>query len=234
MLAVDRVLKDLLPQALDIDTFYISTSTIQDESVLASAYLVDQNSSHSAPALNQLSSNSSARTVAVVDRAADIELAAKAIVTARFSFQGTSPYSPDLVLVNDFVKSDFLQACTRYASKFFASNARAKKPQNNSSSATRKAFKDAENAGHISVFGSNSFVIADVHDRSSAIATSKIGGCYLPILECTSLNDAVMSQRSELLAAYVFTDAPSAKFLAQHFNARTTYVNQVRTHSIRD
>ncbi|CZS89976.1 uncharacterized protein RAG0_01133 [Rhynchosporium agropyri] len=38
-----------------------------------------------------------------------------------------------------------------------------------------------------------------------------------------------MSQKSEntFLAAYLFSEAPTAKFLAQHLDAAVTYVNQI-------
>ena len=52
-------------------------------------------------------------TIAVVDRTADIQQAAQALCTARFSFKGKSPYAPDLVLVNEWVMQAFLQACVR-------------------------------------------------------------------------------------------------------------------------
>lgn len=100
----------------------------------------------------------------MVDRAADFENAAKSIVTARFSFQGTSPYSPDLVIVNDFIRGEFVEACTRRASKFFSSN-KANSRENNAVSHTKKAFKDAESKSQISTFGSSNFVLAEVLDR---------------------------------------------------------------------
>jgi hypothetical protein len=165
ILNVDRVLKELLPEALDIDTFYISNTALQESSILASAFLVDQSSNTTIPTLNQLSSNPSIRTIAVVDRAADIELAAKSIVGARFGFQGASPYSPDLVIVNDFIKSEFMEACIQFTSKFYASNTGSKRRETQRDSSTKKAFKDAEARGQVSIFGSSNFVLADVQDR---------------------------------------------------------------------
>ncbi|EMR84000.1 putative aldehyde dehydrogenase protein [Botrytis cinerea BcDW1] len=229
---VDSILKALLPQALDNDTFCISPTTLQDSSILESALLVDQTSNPSSSKINQLISKSSDRTVAVVDRAAEIESAAESIVTARFSFQGTSAYSPDLVIVNEFIKSDFIEACTRYASKFFSSNSSSQGRQNDGVSATKKALKDAENKNQISTFGSNNFVLADVLDRASTITEMKINGCHLLIMGTTSLVDAIMTQksRSPLLALYIFSDLSTAKFLAQHFNASTSYVNHIPLH----
>ncbi|ESZ93897.1 hypothetical protein SBOR_5718 [Sclerotinia borealis F-4128] len=228
---VDGILKELLSQALDNDTFYVSPTVLQD-SILASALLVDQTSNSPTANINQLISNSSARTVAVVDRTADIENAAKSIVTARFSFQGTSPYSPDLVIVNDFIKSDFTEACTKYASKFFSSNRKSSTKQNDGISATKKAFKDAESKKQISTFGSSNFVLADVLDRTSIIIEMKISGCYLPIMSSTSLVDAIMTQKSKspLLAVYLFSNPSTAKFLAQQFHASISYVNQIPLH----
>jgi len=165
MLNVDRVLKSLLPKALDCDTFYASNTSLKKASGLESAFVVDQTSDSLIPTLNQLPSSSSRRAIAVVDRAADIELAAKAIVTARFSFRGTSAYSPDLVIVNEFVKDEFIEACSRYAGKLLGPGSKVKKAQNNGDIATKKALKEAEEKGEISMFGSSSFKIVDIHER---------------------------------------------------------------------
>ncbi|TGO52899.1 hypothetical protein BOTNAR_0311g00100 [Botryotinia narcissicola] len=229
---VDSILKELLPQALNNDTFYISSSNLRDSSILESALIVDQTCNSSTPNINQLISRSTDRIIAVVDRTADIESAAESIVTARFSFQGTSSYSPDLVIVNEFIKSEFIEACTRYASKFFSSNSSSQNRQNDGISATKKALKDAENKKQISTFGSNNFVLVDVVDRASTITEMKISGCHLLIAGTTSLVDAIMMQKSKspLLALYIFSDKSTAKFLAQHFNASTTYINHIPLH----
>jgi len=86
--------------------------------------------------------------------------------------------------------------------------------------------------------------------RSSQITTRKIRGYYLVVIKSTSLVDSLMFQRSELvspqyfgicrqanrnissdaLALYVFADPPTAKFLAQQFNAGISYINHIPTH----
>jgi hypothetical protein len=162
MLNVDSVLKDLLPKALDPDTFGVLHSNIQN---FPNMFLVDQTSNSAASPMDCLPSNPSARAIAVVDRAADVEAAAKTIVRARFSFQGTSPYSPDLIIVNDYIKNEFTEACSRYAGKFFSSASKATRPQNNSSILTKKALKEAEDKGQISISGSGNFKIVEIHDR---------------------------------------------------------------------
>jgi acyl-CoA reductase-like NAD-dependent aldehyde dehydrogenase len=53
------------------------------------------------------------RAVALVDRSADIKMAARHIVRAKFHFKGRSPYAPDLVLVNEFAHQEFCQAVAK-------------------------------------------------------------------------------------------------------------------------
>lgn len=60
------------------------------------------------------------KVVAVVDRTADIEQAALALVDARFGFNGRSAYAPDLVLVNEYVQKAFLEALARHAISYAA------------------------------------------------------------------------------------------------------------------
>ncbi len=67
-----------------------------------------------------LISPSNSLVVAVVDRTANLEEAARALTTARMSFGGKSPYAPDVILVNEFVKRDFLQAVIRHSIQYIA------------------------------------------------------------------------------------------------------------------
>ncbi|CZS89978.1 uncharacterized protein RAG0_01134 [Rhynchosporium agropyri] len=82
MLNMEPVLKRIFSEALDIYTFLTSNTAIQDPS----AFLVDQTATTSNAPSNQLSSNSTSRTIAIVYRAADVELAAKSIIDAQFGF----------------------------------------------------------------------------------------------------------------------------------------------------
>jgi len=124
---------------------------------------VDQTETQTSAA--QLVSSLKARAIAIIDRSADIDTAAKAIVTARFSFQGMSPYAPDLVIVNEFVKKDFFQACTRYASQSFASHPAAARSAQHPSRISQKAIRDAEEKGQLSSFGSSTFMLVDISER---------------------------------------------------------------------
>ena len=56
----------------------------------------------------------------MVDRTAHVNEAAQAVVRARFSRRGTSPYAPDVVLVNEFVLEEFLACLLQHISPYMA------------------------------------------------------------------------------------------------------------------
>ena len=56
----------------------------------------------------------------MVDRTAHIDEAAQAVVRARFSRRGTSPYAPDVALVNEFVLEEFLACLLQHMSPYMA------------------------------------------------------------------------------------------------------------------
>jgi hypothetical protein len=165
-LNIDTLLKSLLVKALDNDTFGIATKSVPSQS-LPAHILLDQTSPSSLPIskTNELVSSTSSRTLAIVDRTANVDAAAQAIVTARFSFQGTSPYAPDLVIVNEWVKKDFFEACIKYTTQLVSSKGSVKPSSLNSSKETAKAIKDAESKGQLSTFGGRDFKIVDISDR---------------------------------------------------------------------
>lgn len=177
---MDSVLRKLLPAALDANTFHLA-KTVTDASILATALLVDQTgaSSSTSPSpsthhslTNQLLSSTRARAVAIVDRTADVAAAARALANARFGFGGASPYAPDLVLVHEFVKPAFFEACAQHATLAFAARgasaaaAAAQKPAGgNRGEETRRAVREAEDRRQVASFGSSDFKLVDILDR---------------------------------------------------------------------
>ncbi|KAK3940757.1 Extradiol ring-cleavage dioxygenase, class III enzyme, subunit B [Diplogelasinospora grovesii] len=240
LLQIDSVLRAALKKALDVNSFYISKTVIVISDNLnldSSALLVDQTgstpttTSGGVSLTNQLISSTNARVIAIVDRTADIHAAARAITTARFSFGGTSPYAPDLVLVNEFVKKDFFEACSKYASLAFASlsSTSVKKVSSNMDDTSKKAVKEAEDKRQVSSFGSDEFKLVDILDKGSPVMNMKITGRYLPIATCSSLVDAIFTREFEgtLLAGYFFAEPRAAKYLAQHLDCHLSCVNQI-------
>jgi acyl-CoA reductase-like NAD-dependent aldehyde dehydrogenase len=86
---------------------------------------VYSNSRHGEP-----QEKSSARVAAIVDRTADVVNAAMAIGISRTAYRGSSPYAPDIVLVNEFLADDFLvhlvQAISSYKGDFLTNQRPAK------------------------------------------------------------------------------------------------------------
>lgn len=149
---------------LDGNVFWISDERVTDKEVLEKAVLVDQTGDGGPVSLTRhLVSSSRARVVAVVDRSADVEAAAKAITTARFSFGGASPYAPDLVLVNEFVKAPFYEACSRYATRAFAGSVSSGEARGED--VVGKAIREAETRKEVVGFGSQGFKLVDILDR---------------------------------------------------------------------
>lgn len=92
------MVKKLLESSLDRSIIAFVTTSATDEDLGPHHIRIHQED------------NPQGKVVAVVDRSANINQAAEALVTACFSFGGRSPYAPDLVLVNEFIKEPFLMA----------------------------------------------------------------------------------------------------------------------------
>lgn len=70
-------------------------------------------------------SPSTQRTVAIVDRSANVYEAATNVFEARFRFGGQSPYSPDIVLVNEFCIGAFLESAIEDTAKYLGRGSEA-------------------------------------------------------------------------------------------------------------
>lgn len=101
---------------------------MEDDRLLAECIRVDQNSEISHQSNSILQGPVGAHTIAIVDRDADLTLAADYLVASRFLFRGRSPYSPDMVLVNEFVKKDFLEAVVAKITRLMAETTDVEKP----------------------------------------------------------------------------------------------------------
>ena len=119
---MDDHLKRQLPNALNFQApvFTITPPGHKNESDIGIVeVLQDSNSKHSSTSGSRCTilrtPDADNKTIAIVDRTADLEEAARAILAARFNFQGKSPYAPDYVLVNEYVKKPFLHACMRHS-----------------------------------------------------------------------------------------------------------------------
>jgi len=112
------LLSSTLTKALDPDIFAVASSKASFDAPENTFVYFDQSGGARRSHRNDLVSPASNRVIAVVDRTANLEVAAKALVMARFGFGGKSSYAPDLILVNEFCKQDFLKIATRHAFQF--------------------------------------------------------------------------------------------------------------------
>ncbi|GKZ29206.1 hypothetical protein AbraIFM66950_003645 [Aspergillus brasiliensis] len=230
-MALPGVFKKILPQTLDADTFAISEER-PDTAFLNRTHIIAQSDSIS-PSNNSLSSPSSARTVAIVDRTANVSAAAEALVSARFAFGGRSTYSPDVVLVQEFAMKEFVEAIIQRSSKYLAGqngDARqaAVNPRRTSSGASflDAAFKDA--SARVIVSGSE-WGVVEVHDRKSPLLQKKVSEKVLVLHPVTSLDDAIdfSTSMGTLAATYAFSTPAAAKYLTQFIDSYTSWINHV-------
>lgn len=118
LLRTPRLVLDVISQALDGEIFESTTSPVTDADLDHPHVRVLQNGTDSAHLAHHLVSDPEARVVAVVERDADLDAAAQELVRARFALRGRAPYAPDLVLVNEWVKREFLEAVVKHAVRF--------------------------------------------------------------------------------------------------------------------
>ena len=106
------VLRTILLEALSKDTFAISDA-LPPASFLKHCVVVQQNDADS-ETLEKL--NSAKRLIVspslptslyFVDRTADLKLAVQRVLEARFAFNGSSPYAPNIVFVHEAIQKDF-------------------------------------------------------------------------------------------------------------------------------
>ena len=162
-MTLPTLLRKILTTSLDADTFAISEER-PDASFLTLPQVLPILQTESSNTAQCLSSAPIARTITVVDRTANIASAAEQLVTARFAFGGHSPYSPDVVLVNEFVKNEFIEAVIQQSGRYLAPETAARNPRvrPGASSVLDLAFK--EKGARVVVSGSG-WGVVEVWDR---------------------------------------------------------------------
>ncbi|CAG8123875.1 unnamed protein product [Penicillium olsonii] len=233
------VLRNILPKALDHDTFTIVAQR-PDASFLSKTLMVVQ----TGESYTGLVSPSNLQAVAIVDRTADVVQAAEALVAARFALGGRSAYSPDLVLVHEFVMKPFVEAVITHASKYLAGENGEARTLSRKSTLLDTIQK--ERTARVLVSGSN-WGVVEVQDRKSSLLRRKIEEKVLLVHSVTSLDDAIDTRSvypifshngaenlsTETLAAtYAFAAPSSAKYLTQFIDAHVSWVNHVPSHML--
>ncbi|MCJ1471564.1 hypothetical protein MMC13_000204 [Lambiella insularis] len=201
--SLTSTLRRVLTSSLDGDTFAISDSRPTDADFMHHCTLVLQSQPEgSVGARRTCVSPSSLGVLAVVDRTAMIDEAAQSIVQARFSRLGSSPYAPDLVLVNEFVIQEFITRLLRHVTSRMAHE-------------------------NVSLGGASSIQKSD-----AALLRQKINGSILVVHAISSLEDGIALathcvNSSTLAASFIFAALPEANYLANFIDAHVACVNHI-------
>jgi aldehyde dehydrogenase (NAD+) len=151
-------------------------------------------------------------------------------VTARFAFGGTSPYAPDIVLVNEFVKKEFTELVLQQAIRFLTASS--------ASTHEKKNTKRHEDATHnnwktiVITQGASGSVVELISQSSKRLSLpAKQTSPIFAITAFTSLDHAIdlasASVTRPVLATYHFAAPAHASYLTQFVAAEVTFVNHV-------
>ncbi|KAF2688096.1 hypothetical protein K458DRAFT_440814 [Lentithecium fluviatile CBS 122367] len=235
--ALPSLLRILLPKALEPDTFTIVSSDPSPAS-LSQCLQVLQETENKDPTYSQLVSPKR-KVIAIVDRTADLAAAAECLVTARFAFGGTSPYAPDVVLVNEFVKKDLTEHVLKHAIRFLASSGAAsnRAPKSPASSTTSKSTPVADTLKCLTdskewklsvITRGDAGAIVELANTSTLLP--KLAQPIFCLAAITSLEHAISlieEESDRLLTGYYFGTPSSGKYLSQFINADASFVNHI-------
>ncbi|KAI0406340.1 aldehyde dehydrogenase [Xylaria palmicola] len=221
----------LLQESLDPDIYEISSTRVETGSI--NALHVIQHGETDTSNSHVLYSPSSNLTVAIVDRTADLDAAAVSLIKARFAFGGTSPYAPDIILVNEFAKRDFLHAARRHVLEYLTeahdetTDRQRLHPNHQNGPKTDEVARDSSQT----LVSSAKSAIVEVDDRSALANFSKVRHKSLYIHSFSSLDDAIeVANNLESgisLATYVFADWKTCKYVLQFVEADIGLANIV-------
>ncbi|KAF2446288.1 ALDH-like protein [Karstenula rhodostoma CBS 690.94] len=235
--ALPSLLRSLLLKALQPDTFQI-ISTSPQEGPTPNLLSVLQEAGAEKPDYTQLVS-SSGRVLAVVDRTADLSSAAEALVAARFSFGGTSPYAPDLVFVNEFVQREFVEQVLKHGIRYLAvtssngtPNVTLQPKERNASDVLATLSENKHWQTTIITLGSTGAIVELTNkDTTHVPLPPRLDAPVFAVSAVSSLDHAIdlitNDSDDRLSAAYHFAAPAHAKYLSQFIHAEVTFVNHI-------
>lgn len=114
------ILRKLLLESLDNDTFALSDAVPADE-FLEQCVVVQQNGNDPdqfTSAKRLVSSPGSPWNVFFINRTADLKKASRSVLEAKFAFQGTSSFAPNVVFVHEAIRNLFLDCLSQDIQSF--------------------------------------------------------------------------------------------------------------------
>ena len=176
----------------------------------------------------------------IVDRSADVRLAAKRVAWGKTLNAGQTCIAPDYVLIHEDVKSEFVEEFRRALVELHGENAQLSKHYVRMVS--DKAFERVSGylaEGRVLVGGrvdaSDRYIEPTLLDNvslDSAVMTTEIFGPVLPVLTIKSIDEAVafVNDREKPLALYVFADESVGRKVLHHTSSGGACVNDVIMH----
>ncbi|KAJ5653299.1 aldehyde dehydrogenase PutA [Penicillium lividum] len=226
---VSSLLRSILSKSLDRDTFAIAETRPDDDFLRSILVLSQQATSENLRAPLSLQSPSTLKTVAIVDRTANVAEAATDLVISRFAFNGRSPYSPDIILVNEFCVQAFVDLLVKEAPGYMGRGLQdAKKVLKRGDAPSLLEQITSEDSSRIIVSGTG-WAVAQVHDRKSYLLRSKIDERLLLVHTVSSLDDAInfCNSMGTLNATYTFAAPAAAKYVSESIDAGVAWINHV-------
>ncbi|KAF7588817.1 hypothetical protein BBP40_005171 [Aspergillus hancockii] len=225
---VTALLRSVLSTALDADSFTIS-ETRPSEGFLSSVHVLEQEASDGKGTKIGLQSPNPLRTIAIVDRTANLQDAAIDLVTARFAFNGHSPYAPDMVLVNQFCMQPFVELLVKHAAKHLGTKERGPIPIPKRSKEPSMLDKIASEEGANVIVSGSGWAVVQVQNRNSTLLQAKFNERLLVLHAVSSLDDAINLCDATGIqgATYTFAALDAAKYVSESIDAQAAWINHV-------
>ncbi|KAF2856661.1 ALDH-like protein [Plenodomus tracheiphilus IPT5] len=239
--ALPSLVPKLLSEALESDTFAI-ISTEPGHDVVSSHFQVLQET-HRTKQQRMVVEHSKlvspgSRTIAIVDRTADLALAAEQLVTARFAFGGSSPYAPDIILVNEYIKKEFVEHILKHSIRFLAgsndlANGSTKPKKTSNIASSLKPLQESKSWRLNTITQGDTGAIIELTNLSTL--PPKSAQPILALSSITSLEHAIslvdedLDTQETLLAAYHFGTPSAGKYLSQFIAADVSFINHIPT-----
>ncbi|KAI4730370.1 hypothetical protein E4T49_01692 [Aureobasidium sp. EXF-10728] len=230
---VTGLIRQIIGSALDREAF-VTTSSRAPESFLQQCLVVNQTSERLPldSISKQLMSKPAGRVVAIVDRTANVESAAKEIFASRMQYGGKSRYAIDQVFVNEFVAVEFLAALQeQFSIHAEALDQNVKYAHAGVEQMETKFVQSepvAEGCELLARKGKARAVL--VNSRSHPLLYTNVDGPLLVVHKITSLDDVIdllLSNAEILNSLYAFASGPEAKYLSQFIQTAVTFVNHI-------
>jgi aldehyde dehydrogenase (NAD+) len=184
------------------------------------------------------------RSFAVVDRScSNLKYAASRIAQAKFLYGGSSPFSPAFVLVNEWVKPEFMRELFAAISQYFPQDIAVSADEYANISEIQKRLTSGKaNYGRVVMSGYSGnkrgdrqevgpMILEAERTRGSELVSMTTNAPILPVFSVRSLDDAIdlgnTFSNGQSLALYTFSSPVGAAYLGQFVDSKSVFMNEI-------